>query len=115
MGGGGVLVFQEVGTMKSLHWRCEMWFDCVERKRHAKLPASATAASATLLARFAAAPSFQACMRAFICTFCMCVCVYVYLCMCADMHICIYMHVCMCLYMYAFIHMCMCMCMHICA
>jgi len=30
IGGGGVLVFQEVGTMKSLHWRCEMWFDCVE-------------------------------------------------------------------------------------
>jgi len=31
MGVWGVLVFQEVGTMKSLHWRCEMWFDCVER------------------------------------------------------------------------------------
>ena len=36
MGGGGVLVLQDVGTMKSLHWRCEMWVDCVERKRSAK-------------------------------------------------------------------------------
>ena len=69
MGGGGVLVFQELGTMKFVHWRCEMWFDCVERKRCAKLPESATAP------RFAAALSFQACMRAFICTFCVFLCV----------------------------------------
>jgi len=77
MGGGGVLVFQEVDTMKSmsLHWRCEMWFDCVEQKRRVKLPASSTPPRA-----FAAAPSFQACMRAFMCRFCMCVCVYVYVC-----------------------------------
>jgi len=109
MGDGGVLVLQDVGTMKSLHWRCEMWFDCVEQKRSAKLPLSATAPCT-----FAAAPSFQACLHAFICTFCMCVCIYVYVCMCADMYICIYMHVCMYLYIYAFIHMCMCMCMHIC-
>jgi len=53
MGGGGVLVFQEVGTMKSLHWRCEMWFDCVERKKRGKRPLSKTAHRA-----FAAAPSF---------------------------------------------------------
>jgi len=110
MGGGGVLVFQEVGTMKSLHWRCEMWFDCVERKRRAKLTASATAPRA-----FAAAPSFQACLRALIYTFCMCVCICVYVCICADMYICIYMHVCMYLFIYAFIHLCMCKCMHICA
>jgi len=59
-----------------------MWFDCVERKRRAKLPASATAPRA-----FAATPlrSFQACLRAFKCTFCVCVCIYVYVCMCADM------------------------------
>ena len=106
MRGGGVLVFQEVGTMKSLHWRCEMWFDCVGEK----LPLSTTAPRA-----FAAAPSLQVCLRTFICTFCMCVCIYVYVCMCADMYICIYMHVCIYLYMYAFIHMCMCVCMHICA
>ena len=108
MGGGGVLVFQEVGTMKSLHWRCEMWFDCVE-KRLAKLPLSTTD-----LRAFAVTPSFQACLRAFICTFCMCVCICVYVFMCADMYVCIYMHVCMYLYIYAFIHMCMCMCMRIC-
>jgi len=103
-------VFQEVGTMKSLHWRCEMRFDCVERKRRAKLPLSTTAHRA-----FASAPSFQACVRAFMCTLCMCVCIHVYVCMCADMYICKYMHMCMYLYMYAFIHMCMCMCMRICA
>ena len=91
MGDGGVLVLQDVGTMKSLHWRCEMWFDCVERERRAKLPASATAPRT-----FAAAPSFQACLRAFIYhTFCMCVCMSVYVCVCADMYICIYMHLCM--------------------
>jgi len=110
MGGGGVLVLQDVGTMKSLHWRCVMWFDCVERKRNAKLHSPATAPCT-----FAAALSFQAGLRAFICTFCMCVCIYVYVYMCADMYICIYMHVCMYLYIYAFIKMCMCMCMHICA
>jgi len=87
-----------------------MWFDCVERKRRAKLPVSATAPRA-----FAAAPSFQAYLRAFICTFCMCVCIYVYVWMCAHMYICIHMHVCMYLYIYAFIHMHMCVCMHICA
>jgi len=108
MGDGGVLVLQDMGTMKSFHWRCEMWVDCDERKRTAKLPWSATAPCT-----FAAATSFQACLRAF--HICMCVCIYVYLCMCADMYICMYMHVCMYLYIYAFIHMCMCICMHICA
>jgi len=99
-------VFQEVGTMKSLHWSCEMWFDCIERKRRAKPPLSTTAHRA-----FAAALSFQACLRTLICTFCMCVCIRVYVCMCADMYICMYMY----LYIYAFIHICMCMCMHMCA
>jgi len=76
MGGKGVLVFQEVGTMKSLHWRCEMWLDCVERKRRAKLPASATKPRA-----FAAAlvPGVQACVHMqnlYVCMcICMCVCV----------------------------------------
>jgi len=58
-----------------------MWFDCVERKRSAKLPWSATTPCT-----FAAAPSFQACLRVFIYTFCMCVCIYVYVCICADMY-----------------------------
>jgi len=68
MGGGRGLVFQEVGTMKSLHWRCEMWFDCVERKRRAKLPLSTTAPRA-----FAAALSFQAVYyRCFLTLACVC-------------------------------------------
>ena len=113
MGGGRVLVLQNVGTMKSLRWRCEMWVDCVERKRRAKFPLSITAPRA-----FAAAPSFQACLRAFhmyILYVCVHICVCVYVCMCADTYICMYMHVCMYLYIYAFIHMCMCIYMHICA
>jgi len=98
MGGGGVLVCQEVGTMKSLHWRCEMWFDCVERKRRAKLPASATAPRAF-------AGSRRACVRSYVHLYvCVYICVCVYVCMCADMYICIYMHVCMYMYIYVFIH-----------
>jgi len=89
-------VFQEVGAMKSLHWRCETWFDCVERKRRAKLPASATAPRA-----FAAALSFQACLRAFICAFCMCM----YVCMCVCVRTCIYVYICMCV--------CVCICMRL--
>ena len=105
MGGGGVVVFQEVGTMKSLHWRCEMWFDCVERKRRAKLPASATAPRAFRCR--AVVPGVHACVSY---VHFVCVCVYVYVCICADMYICIYMHVCMYMYMHAFMHMCMCVC-----
>jgi len=108
MGGGGVLVFQEVGTMKSLHWRCKRWFDCVEQKRLAKLPPFTTAPRA-----FAAAPSFQECLRAFICTFCMCVCICVYVCTCADMYICIYMHVCICTSMRLYTCVCVCVCVFV--
>jgi len=103
-------VFQEVDTMKSLHWKCEMCLIASNERDVQNLTVSATAPRA-----FALAPLFQACLRVFICTFCMCVCIYVCVCMCADMYICICMHVCMYLYIYAFIHMCMCMCMHICA
>ena len=69
---------QEVGTMKSLRWRCEMWVDCVELKRSAKLLWSATAPCT-----FAAAPSFQACLRVFhmyILYVCVRICVCVYVC-----------------------------------
>ena len=93
---------------KSLHWRCEMWVDCVERKRSAKLPWSATAPCT-----FAAAPSFQACLRAFdmyilyVCVH-ICVCVhvcghvylYVYACVYVVVHICVYTHVYVCVYTY---------------
>jgi len=86
-----------------------MWFDCVERKRRAKLPLSTTAPRA-----FAAAPSFQACWRAFICTFYMCVyicvCVYVcghvymyvYACVYVFGHLCVYTHV----YVYVYAYLC---------
>ena len=73
-----------------------MWFDCVERKRRAKLPASTSAPRA-----FAAAPSFQACLRAFISTFCMCV----YMCMCVCVRTCIHVYICMCV--------CICICMRL--
>jgi len=102
--------YKEVLALEMWFDCVEMWFDCVERKRCAKLSLSTTAHRA-----FAAAPSFQAYLRALICTCCMCVCIHVYVCMCADVYTCIYMHVCMYLYIYAFIHMCMCMWMHICA
>ena len=78
MGGGGVLVFQEVGTMKSLHWRCEMWFDCVERKRRAKLPASATAPRAVRCRTVV--PGVHACVHMYILYVCVCICVCVYVC-----------------------------------
>jgi len=102
-------VLQEVGTMKSLHWRCEMWFDCVERKRSAKFPASATAPRA-----FAAAPSFQAYLRVSICTFCMCVymCVCVYVCghVYMYMYACVYVFVHLCVYTHVYVYMYACLC-----
>ena len=112
MGGGGVLGFQEVGKMKSLHWRCEMsrWLDCIERKRRAKLPASATAPGA-----FAAAPSFPgvlACVHMYILYVCVyiCVCVYVcghvymyiYACVYVYLYVCVYTHV----YVYVYAYLC---------
>ena len=110
MGGGGVLWFQEVDTMKSLHWRCEIWFDCVERKRRAKLPASATAPRA-----FASAPLFQACLCAFICTFCICVCVYMCMCVCVRtcIYVCICMCVCICICMRLYTCVCVCVCIFV--
>ena len=73
-----------------------MWFDCVERKRLAKFPLSTTAPRA-----FAATPSFQACLRAFICTFCMCLCI---LCVCVHVWTCIYVYIYACVYV--FVHLC---------
>ena len=104
MGGGGVLVLQDVGTMKSLHWRCEMWVDCVERKRSAKLPWSATAPCT-----FAAAPSFQACLRAFhmyILYVCVHICVCVYVCGHVYMYIyaCVYVYVYVCVYTHVYVY-----------
>ena len=98
MGGGGVLVFQEVGTMKSLHWRCEMWFDCVERKRLPKLSLSTTAPRA-----FAVTQNVHVCVY-------ICVCVYVYMYVCVYICVCVYVcgHVYMYIYacVYVFVHLC---------
>ena len=101
-------MLQDVGTMKSLLWRCEMWFNCVERKRSAKLPSSATSPCT-----FAAAQSFQACLRAihmyilYVCVY-ICVCVYVcghvymyiYACVYVFVHLCVYTRVYVCVYAY---------------
>jgi len=85
-----------------------MWFDCVERKRRAGLPTSVSAPRA-----FAATLSFQAYLRACICTFCMCVCIYLYMCMCADMYIYIYMCTCVCICICMRLDTCVCVCVRI--
>ena len=104
-------MLQDVGTMKSLHWSYEVWVGCVERKRSAKLPWSATAPCT-----FAAAPSFQACLRAFHMYILNCVCVhicvcvyvcghvymYVYACVYVFVHPCVYTHV----YVYVYVYLC---------
>ena len=104
MGGGGLFVFQEVDTMKFLHWRCEMWFDCVERKRHAKLPASTMAPRV-----FASALLFScSCVRSYVHFVCMCVCVrkcmYVYICICVCICTCMDLYTCVCVCVCIFVH-----------
>jgi len=134
MGGGGVLVLQEVSTMKSLHWRCEMWFDCVERKRRTKLPASATAPRAFRCR--AVIPGVLACVHMYISYVCVCMCVcvyvcghvymYIYACVYVFVHLCVYAHVCVNVYAYLCIGCgsqyqcfsfwtvsCMCMCVRV--
>ena len=86
-----------------------MRFDCVERKRRAGLPASASAPR-----KFAAAPSFQACLRVCICTFCMCVCIYVYVCMCVCVQTCIYVYICMCVCICTSMRLYTCVCVCVC-
>jgi len=74
-----------------------MWFDCVERKRSAKLPASASAPCA-----FAAAPSFQtcfACVHMYILYVCVYICVCVYVCG----HVYMYIYACVYAYVYAYL------------
>ena len=79
-----------------------MWFDCVERKRRAKLPLSTTAPRA-----FAAAPSFQTCLRVFICTFC--VCVYIFVCVyVCDVCICMCVCICTSIRLYTCVGVCVC-------
>ena len=88
MGAGGVLVFQKVGTMKSLHWRCEMWFDCIERKRRAEFLRLQRLLARSLPRR----PSRRACVRSYVYFVCVCV----YMCICVCVRTCIYVYICMC-------------------
>jgi len=98
-------VFQEVGTMKFLHWKCEMWFDCVERKRRAKFPASATARSAFRCR--AVVPGVHACVHMYILYVCVCICVCVYVCGHVYMYIyaCVYVsvHLFVCTHVYVYV------------
>jgi len=104
MGGGGVLVFLEVGAMKSLHWRCEMWFDCVERKRRAKLPTSATAPREFRYR--AVVPGVHACVHMYI----LYVCVYMCICVCVRTCIYVYMFMCVCICTSMRLYTCVCVC-----
>ena len=84
--------------------------DYIKRKRRAGLSTSASAPRTV-----AAAPSFQACFREGICTFCMCVCIcvcvyvcvhvymYIYACVYVYVYVCVYIHVHVYVYAYLFI------------
>jgi len=96
-------VFQELGTMKFVHWRCEMWFDCVERKRCAKLPESATAPRAFRCR--AVVPG----VHMYILYVCVCICVCVYVCRHVYMYI-----ICMCVCICISMRLCTCVCVCVC-
>jgi len=102
IGGGGVLLFQEVGTMKSLHWRCEMWFDCVEQKRRAKR-------LQRLLARsLPRRRSRRACVHSYV--HFVCVCVYMCMCVCVRTFIFVYICMCVCICTSMRLYTCVCVC-----
>jgi len=88
-------VFQEVGTMKSLRWRCEMCFDCVERKRVQSFLSLQRLLARSLPCR----RSRRACVRSYV--HFVCVCVYMRMCVCVRtcICVCICMCVCICTYM----------------
>ena len=116
MGGEGVLVFQEVGTIESLHWRCEMWFDCVERRRRAKLP-TLSPASATAPRAFccrAVVPGVLACVHMHILYVCVYICVCVYVCGHVYVYIyaCVYVFVHLCVYTHVYVYVCVCVFVH---
>jgi len=103
MGGGGVLVFQEVGTIKFLYWKCEMWFDCVEQKRGVKIPASETAPARSL----PCCHSRRACVCSYVFLYvCVYICVCVYVCGHVYMYIyaCVYVFVHLCVYTYVYVY-----------
>ena len=70
-------MLQDVGTMKSLRWRCEMWVDCVERKISAKLPWSATWVLVSVLQRVDGVRHAHVFSCAYVCMY-ICMWVYIY-------------------------------------
>ena len=106
MGGGGVLMFQEVVTMKSLHWRCEMWFDCVERKRREASCVCNGSSHVLLPCR----RSRRACVRSYVHFVCVCV----YMCMCVCVRSCIYVCICMCVCICTTMRLYTCVCVCVC-
>jgi len=78
-------------------------------KRRAGLPVSASAPRTV-----AAAPSFQACLRACICKFCICMCICMCVCVrtCIYVYICMYVCICICMCSYTFVCVCVCIFVH---
>jgi len=111
MGGGGVLVFQEVGTMKYLHLRCELWFKCVERKRRAKIPLRLYNGSSRVRCR-AVVPGVLACFNMYILYVCVYTCVCVYVCGHVYMYVyaCVYVFVHLCFYTHVYVYVYACLC-----
>ena len=105
IGGGGVLVLQDVGTMKSLHWRCEMW---VEREVQSFLVCNG---SLHVRCR-AVVPGVLACVSY---VHFVCVCAYMCMCVCVRTHIyvCICMCVCICTSMRLYTCVCVCVCIFV--
>jgi len=99
-------VLQEVCTMKCLHWRCEMWLDCVARKRRAKLLASQRLLARSLLRRRSRLP----CVRSYVYLCCVCV----YMCMCVCVQTCIYVYICMCVCICTYMRLYTCVCVDVC-
>jgi len=88
-----------------------MWFDCVKRKRRAKLPASATAPRA--FGCSSVVPGVHACVDMYI------LYVFVFVCVCMCMRVCvqtcIYVYsVCMCLCICTSIRLYTCVCVYVC-
>jgi len=89
MGAEGVLVFQEVGTMKSFIGGANSGL-IASNKRDLKNFLSLQ----WLLARsLPCCPSRRVCVRSYVHFVCVCV----YMCMCVRVRTCIYVYICMCL------------------
>ena len=96
--------------MKSLHWRCDMWFDCVEPKETRK---ALSLYNGSLRVRCCVVvPGVLACVHMYILYVCVyiCVCVYVcghvylyiYACVYVFVHLYVYTHV----YVYVYAYLC---------